>query len=534
VNNTNDEDLNKLREAAARANEMGDSLRALELYEKIISSKKHTAPDFIEYCSCLKNVGRDSECLSKVLSAAREENSDWRIRVLCGNLHFNEENYEIAIESFLSYLNINEMPINYLMNSLPAIIITMIYGPLDDPELLSSLIQEWHDLYIKTNKPLKLERRGLNSKIRVAFVNNHFAVSAYYSLAMGMIPKINPTKIDVYCYNFGPMECSNTIDFPKHIVFRDLAKLDDDAVIRTIQLDKIDILIDMNGFDSTNRWGVYTRRPAPIMMSWYNVFSPMGGNTFDYIIMDQNICTEKMKKHFYEEVLYLPCWTTMKPSTDAPEIVEAPCLTNGYITFACFNRPSKLNSKVFLAWSHILDEVPNSILYLRNARYANNYTHDWIMKLILNAGIDPGRVRIEGPSSWIDFISAYGDADIALDPFPFNGGITSLEALWQGLPVVSIQGQSWGARLGAMMLSGTNCTEWMTSYVDEYIDLAIALASDPVKLNQIRLGLRARLSSSPIMDGDANARAMETLLLQAAEKFRSENPELGESAVRNT
>jgi len=514
--------ITTLRQAATEASNRGDYNIAVELLNRVVYSTYVNSHDWINYCFCMAMAGDSTSALSLLHSLARAHPNDPAIQLNCGILHFNFGDYGVAAKYLISTIDRGMIPYNESLRSLTSSVVCHIYGPFDDPKCLADLVQRWYGEFIKSLPPERTEKRKeLNKKLHVAYVNNHFNITSYYTLAFGIIQNHSSDLFDIYCYNFSQIEMTSPPNLPDHITFRSLGHLPDSDIINIIDRDNIDILIDMNGFDATNKWGIYGQRPAPIMASWYNVFSPMGGRMFDYIIMDEVLCPPNLHQYFQEDILLLPCWTAMVPPEGAPEISPPPSLSSGTITFGCFNRAIKLNEMVLSVWKRILDAVPNSRLYLRNGSFSDPFSRNRVLNLAQEIGITPDQLVIHGWSDRDSLLRSYDQVDILLDPFPFNGGITSLEAMWQGVPIVALEGKSWGARLGAMLLVGSQCTEWLTHSEDEYVALAVKLASNIPELSRIRQGLRARLQASPIMDGATTARAMEALFQTMADRYRA-------------
>lgn len=507
-----------IRQMAEDARAQGDIQRELHYLLAAANSIEGTPEDWLRYFSRLEANGESNTAISIANTLTRIHPNIPLFHLKLSSLLFNHGDYCAAYEKTIWCLKQSIVPDDFILQYLEAAIMCQIYGPYDDPEQLCYLIQEWYQQFLKQN-PLQISNIPPRQSdiINIGYVNNYFNVFLYHQTSLSVIKNHQMPNLNVFCYNLSAIESERPHDLPESINFRSIGHFSDDEIVKIIQQDHIDILIDMNGFDMGNRWKVYHQRPAPIMMSWYNVFSPMGGTMFDYIVMDPVLSPPDMDRFFPEKIARLPCWITLDPPTTAPAVTATPALTGQGVTFGCFNRASKLNAQVMAVWQRILAKVPGSRLYLRNSSYSDSYARERVEILLEDAGIDLDSVRIEGWSDRGNFIAAYGEADILLDPFPFNGGITSLEAMWQGLPMVALEGRSWGARLGAMILTGANCREWLARSEDEYVDIAVRLAADPLKLDDIRQNLRLRLANSAIMDGAGAARAMEALFQKAIE-----------------
>ena len=195
-------------------------------------------------------------------------------------------------------------------------------------------------------------------------------------------------------------------------------------------------------------------------------------------------------------------------------MADPPWLTNGAITFGCLASQYKITNEVIGAWSRILQQVPDSSLILKNGALGSPGTRQFVHGLFERHDVSPKRVRLEGPSDHYQFLETYGEIDIALDTFPYNGGTTTTEAIWQGVPVVTFSGDRWVSRTSASILQSAGLGELVGQGLEDYISLAIRLANSPDRLSDLRRNMRSRLRDSPVCDTQSFARNMERLYAQ--------------------
>ena len=195
---------------------------------------------------------------------------------------------------------------------------------------------------------------------------------------------------------------------------------------------------------------------------------------------------------------------------DAPEPAAPPCLKTGAITFGSFNNPAKVSASTFDVWAQLLTRVPGARLLLKGKQFADEATCASFLARLGERGIAAERVQLVAwlPSS-AAHLALYEQIDIALDPFPYNGTTTTCEALWMGVPVVTLRGDRHSARVGASLLSQAGLTDWIAGSVDDYLEIALALAANPEELYALRRSLRQRVAASSLCDGDSFARKME-------------------------
>ena len=209
---------------------------------------------------------------------------------------------------------------------------------------------------------------------------------------------------------------------------------------------------------------------------------------------------------------------TRHPRTCLP-VAPLPALSNGYVTFGHFGRTERLNDNVIATWARILHAVPRSRLILDNRPFQEAAFRDLFLARFASHGIDPARLDLVYSTPQSSAWAAYGGIDIALDPFPHNAGTTTIEALWQGVPVVTLAGRPTVGRFGASILHAVGLDDWITDDTDAYVARAVAAASDLAALAQLRAGLRQRVAASPLRDAAGLARAIEAHISHAMERM---------------
>jgi predicted O-linked N-acetylglucosamine transferase (SPINDLY family) len=288
----------------------------------------------------------------------------------------------------------------------------------------------------------------------------------------------------------------------------DIAKLDDAAAADLIRADRIDVLVDLGGHTAGNRLLVLARRPAPVQAIHFGYPNTTGMRAIDYRLTDAVADPPGSDRFYVERLARLPgvgwCWG---PPADAPEPGPPPCLANGFITFASLNNPAKVTDEVAVVWARVLARVPGSRLLLLTGQLAE--TRDRLARLFAGLGIDPGRLRLEPRGPADRYYALWASADVGLDPFPYNGGVTTPDALWMGVPVVSLAGESCRARQGLSVLGAVGLGDWVAATADGYVDLAARKAGDPAGLVELRVGLRDRLRCSPVVDAARFAQGLE-------------------------
>jgi FkbM family methyltransferase len=258
---------------------------------------------------------------------------------------------------------------------------------------------------------------------------------------------------------------------------------------------------------------MFALKPAPVQVSWLGYFATTGVAEIDYLIADPWTLPESEEINFTEKIWRLPetrlCFTV--PDV-VLEVAPLPAIGSGYITFACFNNLTKMNDAVVALWARVLAAVPNSRLFLKAKQLNIEAVRQSTFERFAAHGIAAERLILEGPAPRAEYLAAYQRVDIALDPFPYTGGTTTAEALWMGVPVLTLAGKSFLSRQGVGLLMNTGLSEWVAEDHDDYIARAVSHASDLQVLSLLRGGLRQQVLASPIFDAQRFAEHFEAAL----------------------
>lgn len=362
--------------------------------------------------------------------------------------------------------------------------------------------------------------------LRVGYVSADFCQHTVGLLLLPVIARHDKQVVDVFAYSAGEVEDWVTKKIRKASSFREVAQLDDAQLAALIRRDQIDILIDLSGHTAGSRIAVFAHRPAPVQISWLGYFATTGLDVMDAVLLDEWHAPAGTEQEFVEPIVRLPtgrfCY---RPVPWAPVAVSPPPFEkNGHITFGCFNSTAKLSSEVFDLWAKILTEVADAKLILKWRTFNDESFCSKTWREFADRGIDPARVVLHGHSFHAELLKQYGDIDIALDPFPFTGGLTSFESFWMGVPVITWPQQRAVSRQTYAILASIGLSELAAKDGDDYCRIAVQLARDTQRLSSLRLGLRQKLQHSPMLDERAFATTFERSLLDlyAATKSREE------------
>ena len=353
--------------------------------------------------------------------------------------------------------------------------------------------------------------------LRVGFVSGDFKAHPVGFFLEGVLKQLQKSSsIELYAYPTNTLsdEVTNRIRSLFHSWVPISAKNDREAA-QLIHNDGIHILIDLSGHTAKNRLPVFGWKPAPIQITWLGYFGSTGLKEMDYILGDRFVTPKTEANHFTEKIWQLPesylCFT---PPDQSLTVSPLPAFSNGHITFGCFNSLSKMTNEVISVRSDILNAVPNSKLFLKDKQLDYRRGRDRVFSQFKANGISKDRLMLEGESSRQEYLKCYSRVDIALSPFPYGGGTTSVEGLWMRVPVIAKRGNYFLSHLGESIAHNAGLANWVASDNDDYILKAIEFSSNLEALKNLRLGLREKLRESPLYDVERFSSHLEQALFE--------------------
>jgi protein O-GlcNAc transferase len=347
--------------------------------------------------------------------------------------------------------------------------------------------------------------RNPTRRLRVGYLSSDLNQHAVSRFVEPVLATHNHNEIEVFCYADGPIVDAVTARLlPLADAWVPVAALDDDALTARIRADQIDLLVDLAGHTAHHRLLVFARHPAPVQLTWIGYPHSTGLSVMDYRLTDAVSDPPGETEHLYTETLVrLPTvFSCYQPPPDAPAVSAAPAAhNNAGVTFGCFNNLSKMTPSVVAAWSALLVAVPDSRLLLRSRALADAATKTRVRTLFVNHGVAAARLQFDARSLPVpEHLACYADVDVALDPFPYNGTTTTCEALWMGVPVLTLAGQTHASRVGASLLTHLHLTDWIAADTADFIARGTTLTRDLPALAALRATLRERMRASPLCD----------------------------------
>jgi protein O-GlcNAc transferase len=351
-------------------------------------------------------------------------------------------------------------------------------------------------------------------KLKVGFVSGDFNNHPVGYFIEGLIKHLDQLRFEVYVFPTTPKKDDLT-DRLKPLVSKWIPVYGntDRNAASLIHDQGIHILVDMAGHTAHNRLPIFAYKPAPIQVSWLGYFATTGLPEIDYLLGDAHVTPNDEAHHFSERLWQLPetylCFT---PPIEDIAIGPLPALTNGYITLGSFNNLTKISTSVVALWSRILHSIPTAKLFLKTKQLADAAGRNRIIHQFSGFDIPEDRLLLEGPASRGHLLAAYNKVDIALDPFPYPGGTTSAEAMWMGVPVLTIKGNRFLSHVGETIAHNSGQSDWIAHDPDDYVRKAVAYAADLQQLTTLRRDLRNKVLQSPLFDAQRFAKHFEQAL----------------------
>lgn len=388
--------------------------------------------------------------------------------------------------------------------------------------------RRWGELQADpTVKPLLNNRYGNSPdpqrRLRIGYVSPDFRSHPVAHFIEPILAHHDHTAVETFCYaELAHVHIARSGADP--VTERLKARADrwietfgmsDQDLAQRIRADRIDILVDLAGHTANNRLTVFTHRPAPIQVTYLGYPNTTGLSSLDYRLTDTWADPQGQEAFYTERLVRLPqgflCYA---PPDYAPEVAASPARANGAITFGSFNALQKTTPEVIAVWARLLHALPGARLILKNRSWASGEqdrsSQEHYHGLFEQHGIGRARIELIGwQPSPADHLRMYGQIDIALDTFPYNGTTTTCEALWMGVPVITLAGDRHAGRVGVSLLTRAGLTESIAQTPEDYIKLAVQLAGNTERLGQLRARMRERMRNSPVCDGKTFVRALE-------------------------
>jgi predicted O-linked N-acetylglucosamine transferase (SPINDLY family) len=408
---------------------------------------------------------------------------------------------------------------------------TLHYDPKTDPAALRG---EYERFAQRHARPLYAQirphanNRDPDRRLRIGYVSAYLRSNIISNVIAALLTHHDCQQFEIVCYADPRRHESGGQRLMDHVdLWRDMTALDDQQLAEQIRADEIDILVDLAVHSANHRLLAFARKPAPVQVTYLGYNAPTGLATIDYRLTDRYMESGSgfrvpgpgaefpepgTRNPEPERPFPLPdCYWCYTTPAEAIEVNDLPALANGYVTFASFNNFVKVNAQVIALWCQILQATPSSRITLSISGGQRN-VHVW--RAFEQHGVARERVKLLELVPYAEYWPLHHQVDLALDPFPYNGGVTSLDGLYMGIPLVTLAGDRPLARAGVSILSNLDLPELIAQTPQDYVRIASDLAKDVNRLRELRRTLRPQMSTSVLMDGARFAKAVETAYRQ--------------------
>ncbi|MES2949207.1 MAG: tetratricopeptide repeat protein [Pseudomonadota bacterium] len=488
---------------------IGQLLAAIEEYKKATSLQPKYADAWYALGNAYYFLSRIEEAGHAYTRALQIRPDDTKSLTNMGSVHMLMGRLHSGIACFQQAISIDPQATGTRSN----LIMAASYSS-DDPATTYRLGLEWDRSFVLPNRHAEAFTNVVDPerRLRVGYVSADLRRHAAAYWIEPLLEAHRHTDFEVYCY-FNSDQPDDVTDrlrsYADHWV--PCEGMSDDALAERVRRDEIDILVDFSGHTDQNRLPVFARQPAPLQVSWFGFPVTTGLKAIHYRLTDDVLDPLVRGNEHYSETLlrFDRFYAAYKPEPSTPIPGKGPVDKRGFITFASFNSYVKVTPEMLNLWGHLLKRVPNSRLLLQASGLGGPELAADIRSVFADLGIAATRIDIRGWTGLDEYLQLGQEVDIALDPYPFNGGVTTCHALWMGLPVVTLCGESAASRVGRSILSRMELSELVAESPNEYVEIAVALAKDLGKLAELRASLRERMGAAGLLDGQALAQQAE-------------------------
>ncbi|MHC4743854.1 MAG: O-linked N-acetylglucosamine transferase, SPINDLY family protein [Planctomycetota bacterium] len=485
----------------------GNMTEAKKWYQRVLEKEPHPLVynELGHVCQCMGDL---SEALQHHRQAVRMAPDIGEIRANLARVLMATGETQRGIDMFTEAVELD--PTNAALHS--NFLFYLHYSPHLEPAELFEEHKKWGRMHapLSMAKTFHANAPDPDRRLRIGYISPYFCMT---SQAYNFEPLLDGHDREGFeIYGYSNVRASSSVTerleskFDNH---RDICRLSDAEAAGLIESDGIDILVELAGHVSDNRLGVLAYKPAPVQVDYLGL-NTTGMEAIDYRLTDAIVNQEGSERFYTEDLVFLPeSHLGYRPQDSAPPIGPLPALNNGYVTFGSFNNSCKINQGMIELWAEVLRANPNSRFLLKFGGGADRTMRENYFAQFEGLGIGRGRIAVYGYRPVPEHLLLYGQVDIALDAYPFNGCISTLEGLWMGVPVISLVGECFASRSGLHILTQLDMEFFATSTRRDYAARATALAQNLNALAKIRASMRERIFESPLCDGKGLARRIE-------------------------
>jgi len=504
--------------------EQGQLEQAIAAYQQAIILKPNLPEAYNNLGNALREKGRLDEAIAAYHQAVRLKPDRSGAYSNLGNVLSDSGQMDQAIAAYRQAIALKANNAGAHSN----LVYALHYRPDFDAATIAEEHRRWNRQHAEPLKPcIQPYANDGNSdrRLRVGYLSADFRDHVVARFILPLLANHDHRALEVFAYAQVSAPDTVTQRLRAHTdAWRSLVGLTDTQAAELIRQDRIDILVDLGGHTGGNRLLVFAHKPAPVQVTYLGYPNTTGLSTMDYRLTDAYADPPGQTELYHSEQLFRlsPCAWCFPPLESPPVTVRQ----EGPITFGCFNNFAKVTQPMLKLWGRVLWAVPESRLLLKSLALGCLSVRQKVQQQFAAWGIDCRRLDLHGQEDGYDrHLALYGRMDIALDTFPYHGTTTTCEAIWMGVPVVSLAGSSHVSRVGVSLLNNIGLPELVADSEEQYLQIAVNLANDLPRLQQLRSTLRPRMQASPLMDAPRFARNIEAAYRQMWRQYCSSNPQ---------
>jgi len=484
---------------------------AIDAYSRAIGLRPGLAEAHNNLGDALRHLGRFDEALAALDQAIRLEPDLAGAHNNLGNVLRDQGRIDEALVSYLKAIQAKPGYSSVGSN----FVYTLHFHPRYDAQTILAEHRKWASNYAE---PLAQQihphdnDRTPDRRLRIGFLSPDFRAHPVGRLLPPLFSNLDRRRSEIIGYS-NVRAADAVTDQLKALADRwyDVTSLDDSQVAEQIRAHRVDILVDLALHTGNNRLLVFARRPAPVQMTMLGLPATTGMHTMDYRLTDPYLDPPGVTDGEYtERSIRLPhCFWCYPPPDEALPVGELPARKNGFVTFGCLNQFVKVSRPALQSWIGILQSLPGSRLVIHSQPGSHLNA---IRRLFQDGGVSQDRVEFVARIPQSPHFHRYHELDLGLDPFPYSGGVTTMDSLWMGVPVITLAGRTAVGRSGVSILSNAGLPDLIAGSPEEYVAIAVKWARDLKRLADLRAGLRETMLASPLMDGKRYAANVEEAL----------------------
>jgi predicted O-linked N-acetylglucosamine transferase (SPINDLY family) len=495
------------------AGRLGRTAESVQLLRRAVQLQPHSALAHHNLAFALRISGAADEAITEFNHAIQIRPDFAEAHSNLGNALIDIGQFDQAIASHRQAVRLSPDDAKEHSN----LVLILHYHPGYDARMIHEELRRWNQQHAEPLKKLiqpHTNTRDPDRRLRIGYVSPDFRECVIGPSLLPLLRQHDHRQMEIFCYANVLRPDARTDELRRHTdVWRNIVGLSDSQAADQIRRDGIDILVDLALHTAKNRLLVFAHKPAPVQVTYLGYCGSTGMDAMDYRLSDPYLDPSDSDLSFYSErTIRLPetywCYGVTGPT---PDPSPPPAAAAGYVTFGCLYNPVKVSPPALDLWVEILRQLPQSRLIIHSPPGTRL---DAMRERFVGKGISPDRLQFPNWQPWPEYVRTYGRIDIALDPFPWGGGITTCDALWMGVPVVSLVGRTAVGRGGASILTNIGVPDLIARTPEQYVQIATDLAGDLPRLAELRRTLRARMQASPLMDAPRFARNVEAAYRQ--------------------